>query len=859
MNILQCSIENFGGLCQKTITFDQGLSVIEQENGSGKTTLAAFIRCMLYGMPRQHKRDLGKDLRRRYAPWQGGAYGGQLVVAVAQRVYRIERRFGTTPKEDTLAVYDQATGRRTDDLGAVPGITLFGLDADSFERSAYIPQNRLSDALATQNIKSKLGNLVDNTDGSRNFDTAMESLRKARSQLVPYRGQGGDHAALVANISRVSEEITQLSTAQGELERVRDREQRLQQTRKQQQAQLDQVRAAIANAADAQARRSLALECKRLDDARRQALEEYQACAATFNGEEKVPSEQEIQQVLEAKQCLDLVQRMGITQEAIDAHNRANAPEGAFAASGHGAPEGASAASVGDTSEGAAAASRDGASRTGASENADSAGNQSAGFAGNTQASASAEPASRIAGATGGIGAKNPQKGSLLSTVAFIVGALFLLGGVAFAAMDAIGHTSLFAGQLYAGAASALVGAVCCAIGFFSRAKRRKTCKEAFLQASSGVQAERSCDYTTGAHVAGAGAGAGGHVAGAGAGDHVAGAGVGVGGHAAGADNCAENDQNKSSSDAYISGTVNEESDFRDMPFCSAHSAELLEQACRASRIIEHFCDAHHADARRVSVESLTVLRDNVQVLQRLRQQLSAAEQALSQFVEVHGFCPWKRSDEEYFRSLHDQDFQAQEHELLAQREATLQDHVNDVQRMRTLQERVEKVSRLRDELDALCAQRKKMERDVDTLDATMNYLERAKEEQCENYAGPVQERFQYYFHMLVDRNKMLDAKKTQVDSDFRMTFSQTGATRQQENLSAGYADLVMVCMRMAVCDALYKKERPFIIMDDPFANVDDDMMQRAYELLELLSKDHQIIYFTCSNSRNPQAGCVRK
>ena len=71
VNILQCSIENFGGLCQKTITFDQGLSVIEQENGSGKTTLAAFIRCMLYGMPRQHKRDLGKDLRRRYAPWQG--------------------------------------------------------------------------------------------------------------------------------------------------------------------------------------------------------------------------------------------------------------------------------------------------------------------------------------------------------------------------------------------------------------------------------------------------------------------------------------------------------------------------------------------------------------------------------------------------------------------------------------------------------------------------------------------------------------------------------------------------------------------------------------------------------------------
>ena len=317
MNLVSCTIENLGGLSQRTFNFNDGLTVIEQPNGSGKTTLAAFIRCMLYGMPRHHKRDLDKDLRRRYAPWQGGAYGGQLVVHAGGRLYRIERCFGATPKDDTLAVFDQVSGKRTDELGSVPGITLFGLDADSFERSAYIPQNRLADALGTADIKAKLGNLVDNTDGTRNFESAMDLLKKARTQQVPYRGQGGAHAAVVTQISQVNEELVQLSTAQGELERVRDREGRLASNMEQQHHDLAQVRTEIAEAADLQARRSMALECMRLENARKQAREEYQRHEASLGG--AVPSEGEVHRANEALQCLDLVKQAGVTQADIDA------------------------------------------------------------------------------------------------------------------------------------------------------------------------------------------------------------------------------------------------------------------------------------------------------------------------------------------------------------------------------------------------------------------------------------------------------------------------------------------------------------------------------------------------------------
>ncbi len=726
MKLVSCEVENFGGLHQQTFSFDQGLSVIQQENGWGKTTLATFIRCMLYGMPRGNSKDLAKDLRRKYAPWQGGNYGGQLVICVGaeegagdavgsadasdavgsagasdaagknvavpasatapspsqQRTYRIERSFGRTPKEDTLAVYDQDTGHPSTDLGEVPGITLFGLDADSFERSAYLPQNRLADTLATGDIKAKLGNLVDNTNKTRNFETAMEALRKARAQRIPYRGQNGDHAQLTAAITRLNEEIAQLSTLERELARVQDRDQRLLENMEQHRASFDEARVNVAQASKAASRRGLALECKRLDDARTQAKAHYdeqaKACTAYVSSlssgtlsashaakalpQKAFPQSHEIHQALEAKKCLDQA----------------------------------------------------------------------------TQA----QPAQN-------------HKGAFLAGV--MVGVVLLAAGAALALLDILGIVHVFAGQLYVGAALAVVGvvaALCCAL-------KMRTSKQ-------------------------------------------------------------------------------------------LGSAFQKTQVARET--LDNFCATYHLDPGALSQQSLCALSEKVNELQRLHQQFIMAEQAFNQFVEVHGMCSWTHADEENYRALQAQDFQDQQKQLYERHETLLQDHARDVQRIQALQEKIQQIPLLNDELQKLTAQRREMENDVATFDATMSYLEQAKEHMCENYAGPIQEQFQRYFELLTGEKLAFDTKKMQVDTDFRLSFSQLGATRAQENLSAGYADLVMVCMRMALVRVLYKKEPAFVIMDDPFVNIDDDMMQRACDLLKAFSKEQQIIYFTCSNSRNPLA-----
>ena len=54
----------------------------------------------------------------------------------------------------------------------------------------------------------------------------------------------------------------------------------------------------------------------------------------------------------------------------------------------------------------------------------------------------------------------------------------------------------------------------------------------------------------------------------------------------------------------------------------------------------------------------------------------------------------------------------------------------------------------------------------------------------------------------------------------------------------------------MLLIDTLFKDNLPFVILDDPFVNLDDKKLENMIGSLKELSKKYQIIYMTCSNSR---------
>ena len=127
-----------------------------------------------------------------------------------------------------------------------------------------------------------------------------------------------------------------------------------------------------------------------------------------------------------------------------------------------------------------------------------------------------------------------------------------------------------------------------------------------------------------------------------------------------------------------------------------------------------------------------------------------------------------------------------------------------------------------------------------------MDFLTQAREELTTAYLAPVRENFA----MLMDRMAGEDRRGILVTPELEVSLERQGASRVLEYFSAGQADLVMLCMRMALVDALFRDAKPMVILDDPFVNLDDIRTGQALALIRELSLDRQILYLTCHSSR---------
>ena len=94
MRLLRLHVENFGVLQNYDLTLTDGLNVLYEKNGWGKSTLAVFVKAMFYGLPASAKRSLDENERKKYTPWQGGAFGGSLEFVCQKGRFRVERFFG---------------------------------------------------------------------------------------------------------------------------------------------------------------------------------------------------------------------------------------------------------------------------------------------------------------------------------------------------------------------------------------------------------------------------------------------------------------------------------------------------------------------------------------------------------------------------------------------------------------------------------------------------------------------------------------------------------------------------------------------------------------------------------------------
>lgn len=128
----------------------------------------------------------------------------------------------------------------------------------------------------------------------------------------------------------------------------------------------------------------------------------------------------------------------------------------------------------------------------------------------------------------------------------------------------------------------------------------------------------------------------------------------------------------------------------------------------------------------------------------------------------------------------------------------------------------------------------------------TMLALKEAEQSQKDRYAKPVKDRFTDYSKIISD----VIGEKIYMDKDYKITYEKNGEQRKVDHLSAGELSICALCFRLALLDNMYENNQPFLIMDDPFVNLDKENMDKIKALIARISKDRQIIYFACHDSR---------
>ena len=78
------------------------------------------------------------------------------------------------------------------------------------------------------------------------------------------------------------------------------------------------------------------------------------------------------------------------------------------------------------------------------------------------------------------------------------------------------------------------------------------------------------------------------------------------------------------------------------------------------------------------------------------------------------------------------------------------------------------------------------------------------------------------------------------------ITENSPSGEKEFEYLSQGYRDAISICQRLALLDTIYLKEKPFILLDDPFVNLDEEKRQALSNIVQEYSQNYQTIYLHC-------------
>ena len=794
MKLIACHIDNFGKLSQLDLEFGQGLNVIHEANAWGKSTLAAFLRVMFYGF--DSKRESGAFDKERvvYRPWQGGVYGGEVDFEHCGKRYRVSRTFGKTEKTDEFHLYDLNTNLECHDFSSDIGSELFGLDSSSFKRSAFIAQNDC-ECGSTDAINAKLGNLAENTNDINNFESALKRIHDRMNKLSPDRATGSIKKR-TNTITLLTEELRSFEAAEKSAGELAEKLAEKQGQRKELMEIRSQYASALQLASEESRRESLRANYDgilREVEERKKALEQYQTLFP-----KRVPEESEFQEKNQEVQMLGVLKttlyNIGLTDTEKAQYEKL---KDMFA---QGVPETSALDEIDDKLDKLARYKDERAQLE-------------------TKMSyfeAMAMKQEEVSTAV------SRHMGTLVMGILCVLAGI--AGGVAFLLVPALAQYWMIG--LILG-----IGVVLGGVGILIARTMRMRKEEKALQLAIAKSEE-------------------------------------------------EKRKLKEPVDEIQS-------------LLSQVGTQMEQLRREVSAFLEQYrlyCDVDEARARiyelRSQIHEYDRLQNRMEKSEAAREDCDRTRQSLMAFGQDTGIdfgedialsishmqtraAEYRLAKSAYEAALDKKKSFEEEHpaeELTSTDKCPysldeLNAMIRDVdQRIEDVRESIEQYNHqmedlqeqldLRDEKEqqlAICRSEQEQEgHQYEILTWTQNYLQSAKEQFSARYLGPIELGFQKYYEMLTGDT----SGDWMVNANIAVQVKEQGELRETKWLSAGYQDLLGICMRLALVDAMYPQEKPFLVLDDPYVNLDEEKVQCGNRLLTQISQEYQVIYFTCHKSR---------
>lgn len=209
---------SFGKLENETLTFHDGLNIVNAPNESGKSTWCAFTRAMLYGVDSSERQRSGyMPDKLRYAPWSGAPMEGVMELTADNCDITLTRRTKAknAPMREFSATYTGTNVKVEGMTGTNAGEMLTGVSRDMFCRSAFIAQGAVA-VSGSPELDKRISAIVSSGDEDTSFTEADARLRAWQRKRRANRK--GLLPELESRIYADEQKLSDMNTASGEIE-----------------------------------------------------------------------------------------------------------------------------------------------------------------------------------------------------------------------------------------------------------------------------------------------------------------------------------------------------------------------------------------------------------------------------------------------------------------------------------------------------------------------------------------------------------------------------------------------------------------------------------------------------------------